>query len=272
MMERLNIAPEEYFARPEISNSMMKDFRDKGPWTFYHTHIKRNIQPAEPSNSMRIGSAFHLVMADFDVFSESAVVTPVSIMGEPVNLRKKAHREWMSEFRDVNHGKILLSPEEMDMVLRMKESVYENPAAVKNIFDLTVDRNEVVGIKEIEGVSCKAMCDADFSDRGLIVDFKTTRQHLGVQFAKDAIYKYGYQFQAAHYCDVFDAERFVFIVVRNFPPYETLVFEIPQEMMGQARMINYQTLERINWCQAHNDWHSDGWGQVINLEDMVNNE
>tara|TARA_B100000519_G_scaffold202616_1_gene221550 strand:- start:5860 stop:6675 length:816 start_codon:yes stop_codon:yes gene_type:complete len=271
-MEKLSISQEEYFARPEISNSMMKDFRDKGPWTFYHTHIKRSIRPSSPSDAMRIGSAFHLIMADFDVFSESAVVTPVTIKGDPVNMRLKAHREWMAEFREINEGKIVLSPEEMDMVMRMKDSVYANPAAAGYATDLTVERNEVVGIKNIQGMECKAMCDADFSDRGILVDFKTTRQHLGVQFAKDAIYKYGYQFQAAHYCDVFDAERFIFIVVRNFPPYETLVFEIPEEMMGQARMINYQTLDRINWCVSQDDWHTDGWGQVINLEDMINNE
>ena len=123
-MEKLSISQEEYFARPEISNSMMKDFRDKGPWTFYHTHIKRSIRPSSPSDAMRIGSAFHLIMADFDVFSESAVVTPVTIKGDPVNMRLKAHREWMAEFREINEGKIVLSPEEMDMVMRMKDSVY----------------------------------------------------------------------------------------------------------------------------------------------------
>ena len=184
-------------------------------------------------------------------------------------MRKKAHREYIANLEATSKGKIILAPEDVDRLLRMKDSVWDNPAANTFVSRLTKERSEVIGLENINGLACKAMCDADFSDEGVILDFKTTRHHLGQQFARDALYKFGYHFQAAHYCDVFHAKRFIFIAVRNFPPYESLVFEMPDHLISQARLANHDTLDRIRWCQSMNDWHTDGWGMTVNLEEMI---
>jgi hypothetical protein len=248
---------------------MLKDFRDKGPWTYYHRYVKRGQPEVQPSEAMRLGSAFHLLMADGEDFASSIVVRPPTVNGEPINMRKKAHREHIAALEASSRGKIILAPEEVDQLLRMKDSVWDNPAASPFVSRLTPERSEVIALEEVNGLMCKGMCDADFSDEGVIIDFKTTRHHLGKQFARDALYKFGYHFQAAHYCDVFHAERFIFIAVRNFPPYESLVFEMPSHLISQAQLANHDTLERIRWCQAMSDWHTDGWGLTVNLEDMI---
>ena len=275
------VSQSDYFARDEVSNSMMKDFRQCGAWTYFHKYVDSSLPETKVSDSMRIGSALHAMICDshLDIIAgkgESSIAITPSFIGtgsnmENINLRKKDHRLYMDEWKKKHEGKIFINSEEFNQILGMKASVSHNPATKEYIDRLTPDRSEVVATNKIKGVDCKAMCDADFSDEGLIIDFKTTRQHLGIEFARDAIFKFGYQYQAAHYCDVFEAERFIFIAIRNFPPYESIAFEMPKHMIDQARLINYDTLERIKWCHNMNDWHTDGWGQVVDLGELIEN-
>jgi len=277
MKNILPITESEYFELGHISNSALKDFRNQGSWSYYHRYVARSTPEQAQSDSMRLGSALHSIMAKDSDSSKTLAVMPEwidegGIQPEKLNLRKKAHREFKSQFELDNKDKIILTPQEMQKVVGMRESVWDNPAIRPYLERLTSDRSEVVATNQINGITCKAMCDADFSDEGLIIDFKTTRQHLGREFAKDAIWKYGYQYQAAHYCDVFEAKRFIFVAIRNFPPYETIVFELPEDFIGQARLLNHQTIDRIKWCAAMDEWHTDGWGEIISLEDMLNHE
>lgn len=277
--EILKISSDQYFALPKLSNSAIKDFRNEGPWTYYHRYVANSLDKPKESDAQRIGSALHSII-NIDAFSSSS--QPIAVMPEWVdlggiqpeklNLRKKAHREFKQEFMDRNAGKIILTPREYEQVVGMRDSIWDNPAIRPYLDQLTADRSEVVATNTVNGIECKAMCDADFSDQGLVIDFKTTRQSLGKEFVKDCLWKYGYQYQAAHYCDVFEAERFLFVAVRNFEPYESVLFEMPADFIGQAQHINHQTIDRIKWCQQMDEWHSDGWGQVINMEDVLEND
>lgn len=276
MKEILDVSQEEYFNLPYLSQSAIKDFRNKGAWSYYHEHVKQEILPSPPSDSMRIGSALHAILCkDIPIDSVIAIQPewfPSDPQPERINRRKKAHREYLADWAENYKNKIHLSGEEMTRVLGMRESVINNPAISSWMERLGSDRSEVVATNDVNGLTCKAMCDADFSDEGLIIDFKTTRQHLNKDFIRDAIYKFGYQYQAAHYCDVFEAKTFMIVAIRNFAPFETMVFEVTEEMIGQARMLNYQTIDRIKWCTQMDEWHSDGWGEIINIEDVLNNE
>jgi hypothetical protein len=277
--EILKISSDQYFALPKLSNSAIKDFRNEGPWTYYHRYVANSLDKPKESDAQRIGSALHSII-NIDAFSSSS--QPIAVMPEWVdlggiqpeklNLRKKAHREFKQEFIDRNAGKIILTQHEYEQVVGMRDSIWDNPAIRPYLDQLTADRSEVVATNTVNGIECKAMCDADFSDQGLVIDFKTTRQSLGKEFVKDCLWKYGYQYQAAHYCDVFEAERFLFVAVRNFEPYESVLFEMPADFIGQAQHINHQTIDRIKWCQQMDEWHSDGWGQVINMEDVLDND
>lgn len=267
----------EYFSLPWLSNSALKDFRNEGSWSYYHRYVAHDIEPPKTSDAQRIGSALHGIICEETFSSSPLAVMPQwidlgGIQPERLNLRKKAHREFKLEFEESNKDKIILTSKEYDQVVGMRDSVWENPAIRPYLEQLTADRSEVVAINELNGMQCKAMCDADFSDQGLIIDFKTTRQSLGKEFVKDCLWKYGYQYQAAHYCDVFEAKRFLFVAIRNFAPFETTVFEMPEEFIGQARLINHQTIDRIKWCIDMNEWHTDGWGQIVNMEDIISND
>ena len=272
-----SLTANEYFALPWLSNTALKDFRNEGSWSYYHRYVAHDIEPPKTSDAQRIGSALHGIICEETFSSSPLAVMPEwidlgGIQPERLNLRKKAHREFKMEFEESNKDKIILASKEYDQVVGMRDSVWENPAIRPYLEQLTADRSEVVATNQVNGMECKAMCDADFSDQDLIIDFKTTRQPLGKEFVKDCLWKYGYQYQAAHYCDVFEAKRFLFVAIRNFAPYETTVFEMPQDFIGQAQLINHQTIDRIKWCIEMDEWHTDGRGQIVNMEDMISND
>lgn len=277
MKEILDISQDDYFRLPFLSRTAIKDFSGKGAWTYYHQYVAKDLEPPKTSDAMRIGSALHaIVCPDVDMEDVIAVMPEYIDLGghqpEKLNRRLKAHREFILGWQELNEDKIHLSPNEMEAVIQMRDSVRENPAIKPWMERLNKKRSEVIATNLVNGMKCKAMCDADFSDEDIIIDFKTTRQHLGSEFIKDALWKFGYQYQAAHYCDVFECKRFLIVAIRNFPPFESMVFEIPESFIGQARLINYQTIDRIKWCHDMGQWHSDGWGQIINMEDVVEND
>ena len=274
MKEILDISAEEYFARDEVSSSKLKDFRSKGPWTYYHTHVAKTVDSDKPSGAMNKGSAFHWLMANADWEDGIAVYGDTYPPdGSALNLRKKDHREYMAKVRqEAEEDKmILISEEELADIEGMKASVMANQVARDLIGQVGSTSYEKPCINEVQGVAVKAMADVDMSHRGIIADFKTTRRHTTKDFVKDAFYRFGYHFQGAHYLDVFEAESFVIIGVRNFRPFESIVYDVPKEMIRDARHINHDTLQRIRWCAHANFWHSDGWGENCNLEEVLNN-
>ena len=263
---------EDYFGRPEISNSMMKVFREAGPWTYYHRYIAKTIEDPAPTDALRLGTAFHNYMEWLGWGENSpsepcdyVIELPGDVDGEPLNMRKKTHRELVEGIREDAGSIPCLTPDEMKHTIAMVQSVLSNNATGKYRFGsgFTCDC-EAVGINKIEDMEVKAKADI-LTNVGIIVDYKTTRHSTREAFARDAIYKYKYHRQAAHYLDVFEAEKFVIIAVRNFEPYESLVYEVPSRLIDEGRETNHAVLRDIKYCFAMDQWHTPGWGGVTLL-------
>ena len=266
----LNCSSAEYFARPEVNNSSMKCFRQAGPWSYYHKCECRSISEPKRSDAMRIGSLFHKHMECLTLgeqLIDHCHVLPAEMDGEPINNRKPAHREYLSTFKEdaENSNTVWATEAEVYQVLQMCETAVNNGAA-KDLMSNAGAWPESVAVNRIEDVDVKAMSDLYHPVDGVLVDFKTTRCADSSAFTREAIFKYGYHFQAAHYCDVFEAKQFFIIAVRNFEPYETMVYEVPPALIEEAREINHETLRQIRDCRELGTWHSPGWGKVITLE------
>ena len=266
----LNCSSAEYFARPEVNNSSMKCFRQAGPWSYYHNCECRSISEPKRSDAMRIGSLFHKHMECLTLgeqLIDHCHVLPAEMDGEPINNRKPAHREYLSTFKEdaENSNTVWATEAEVYQVLQMCETSV-NSGAAKDLMSNAGTWPESVAVNRIEDVDVKAMSDLYHPVDGVLVDFKTTRCADSSAFTREAIFKYGYHFQAAHYCDVFEAKQFFIIAVRNFEPYETMVYEVPPALIEEAREINHETLRQIRDCRELGTWHSPGWGKVITLE------
>ena len=95
-----------YFEMPEVSNSAMNTFRREGSWSYYHKHVLRDVDSGISSDALRKGSAFHAYMEFFHTADDDSdidhfiTVIPEEIDGEPLNMRKKAHREYVATYKD----------------------------------------------------------------------------------------------------------------------------------------------------------------------------
>jgi exodeoxyribonuclease VIII len=97
------------------------------------------------------------------------------------------------------------------------------------------------------------------TERGVIVDLKTTRDASPDGFAK-SVAQYRYHVQAAFYSDGYRAafgeapRGFVFIAVETEPPYLVAVY-VASETMAQRGRIEYQTdLDTFRRCQDADTW------------------
>jgi len=258
----------DYFERPEISNSMLQSFREGGSWSYYHRYILKTIEEKYSSDALRIGSAMHnyveyMAGGEAGNSDDFVVVLPDFVDGEPLNLRKKAHRELVADYKELAGNVPCVSPEEMAGVTKMVASMWDNPAAQTFVMSAGPDTSEVVCTNEIQGMPVKAKADLMLGDT--LVDFKTTRHATKRSFVKDAVWKYKYHRQAAHYLDVFEAKKFIIIAVRNFEPYESIVYEVPSDLIKEGRETNHKALDDIKYCSDMDSWHSPGWGSITHL-------
>ena len=273
----LECSSSEYFSRPEVSNSMMKTFRGQGSWTYYHKYITKTVDDSKQSDSLRLGSAFHSYMEcagrclnTDEHLQEWLTILPEYIDDEPLNLRLKAHREFVEEYKQLADDRDIpwVTPAEFQNITGMVDSALENPVASDLILRANDTTCEVKAVNTINGVDVKGMAALYLPEINTIVDYKTTRQHSLKGFIKDAIYKYKYHLQAAHYCDVFECDKFIFIAVRSFEPFETIVYEVHPRLIQQGKTANHSTLDEIKFCTEMDEWHTDGWMETNSLEEI----
>lgn len=261
--QRHDISPEEYHKLNAVSSGMLRCFSIDGPWMCYHRFITKTVESSD-SDEKRLGRAFHLAMATGDEsWRKKYVIIPRQIRGQEINLRKPSHRLYVQEIK--SHAAMVglesLYEEELDPLKSMIDSVFDNPAAHRYIGR----GNPEVPMTAMEsdtGMAVKALGDIELDD--CIVDFKTTRHSTSNEFVRDAIHK-GYDYQGAHYCDVFGRDKFVIIGIRNKPPYEAMVYAVPPSRLEKARVRNKAVLQKISDCMSLGSWHSIGWGEENEL-------
>jgi hypothetical protein len=66
---------------------------------------------------------------------------------------------------------------------------------------------------------------------------------------------------------VFSAQRFLFIVVRSEPPWESWVIDCNPYLVEEAREKNDFNLKEIASRTIAQDWHNNGHGGIYNLVD-----
>ena len=164
---------EDYFGRPEISNSMMKYFQESGSWSYHHRHNLKTLADDLSSDALRIGTGFHNYVEfmatpgkDSKV-SDYVVILPDFIDDEPLNLRKKAHRELVADWKELAGNVPCLTAEEMAHVTKMVASMWDNSAAHELVTAAQPDYCEVVCTNVLQGVAVKAKADLSKRTKGL---------------------------------------------------------------------------------------------------------
>jgi len=232
----------EYFARPEVSQSLLKHYRKPTP-----AHAKHAMDnPSEGTDSQELGTC-----VDALVLSQKRVYQ----VGPVDNRALKAWKDWAA-----GRDGILLRPCDAARVEGMAESLSEHPATADVLAQMT--DSQVVLIHE----GGKAKLDG-ITDWGGF-DLKTCRDASPEGFSK-AVLDWGYHIQQAWYTRLMRAAGlpcgFCFVLVESEAPFCAAVRELSPiyREMGEAELDRLLALHRE--CVAAGRW--PGYSDEIEMTD-----
>jgi hypothetical protein len=173
------------------------------------------------------------------------------------------------EARIMNPDHILLTPDHVEKIKRMREAIYKHKLASFLLEKCTYRELSGVAPDKDLGVVRKIRVDAcdgigipgqPWSD--YIVDIKTTRADLSPSAIRREVIQFGYDIQAAFYLDT-DAiitgkprHGFVFIFVTNYAPYCCRVFHLMPEQIDKARDLYKRRLAALSDAYIHQQWEA----------------
>ncbi len=242
------------------------DLVAKSPAHYYAQYLDPSRKRSKQTAAMFIGSAVHTAVLEPTEFLKRYVVMDdrakcAEIGGKNPKATTK-YKDWVAEFEASNTGKDLLTNEEFAQCIAIKDAVYANPSAAllleKGLVEERIDFTHPV-----LGVACKIKPDFQSTNRGFIVDLKTTEDASPEGFAK-SVWNYRYDVQAAFYSDGYQAAKgqvsngFIFIAVEKSPPFAVGVYYVTPEIFDIGRKRYMKDLEVYKECLRTNTWPAFG--------------
>lgn len=196
------------------------------------------------SKVMRIGSAAHCLALEPDKFDAQFSVWSGIRRG----------KGWLA-FEEKHGDTTILNDTEYTTAWQIADAVRSHPVA-----------SQIVGRGDVEvpmrwtdprtGIECKARAD-QISD-GRIVELKTTAAFEPARFAAH-VARMGYHGQLAFYndgateCGMHEITRLpTMITVQSSPPYDVIVYEVPEHVVGAGRMLYQRLLDQLAECRSRN--------------------
>ncbi len=236
-----------YHAGPGISKSGL-DRIDKSPAHYLSYRKKENKQ----TDAMRFGAAMHTCFLEPAVFAAEYVIEPkFSGTGSVA-----AKREW----REAHEGFTLIKTADMELLKRMRDSLYSHPAARYLLDQIEVVEQSHFWEDPETGILCKCRLDAMTYDR-FILDLKSSMEYAGApdEFPRHA-YNYRYHLQPPWYSEgvwqttKIEPAGFFFLVVEKEPPFAVGVYQFDDETIEVARRAMRVNLLTYEACMSENHW------------------
>jgi exodeoxyribonuclease VIII len=205
------------------------------------------------SAAMKLGSAFHSAVLEPMKFKEDYLQLPSTMPdGEPINRRKKAHKEYLEQIALENPNKVALSEDEMDTLTGMLNSLVANPIA-NSLFKGGLA--EQIKFDTWDAVNVKGKCDYFqekhplLGDR-ILVELKSSTDASPEGFARDVL-KMHYDFQLYFYEQLFKADRCFIVAVENKFPYATGVYDMSEFLPNGKRKVEL-AFSKLKELEDHN--------------------
>lgn len=251
---------EEYSRWAAINHSTLRHF-SKSP---LHARFAM-LHPDDPSDAQALGSALHKAVLEPELFPAAYCWAPK--MDKRTNDGKKL---W-ADFQSANSGKGILTKEEYEQCIAMRDSVWSHPTAAAILRAPGVNEVSAVWKDKETGVTCKGRQDrfGSWDKWPTVTDLKSTRDASKRAFSR-AMDTYGYAEQAAMYLDGFDAlspfqgdRRYVLIAAENEPPYAVAVYELDIDTIEHGRKRYRSHLRQYASCLESGVW--TGYGDGMDL-------
>jgi len=204
---------------------------------------------------MTMGTATHcMVLEGEETFNSSFVRKP-----DGIKYTTKEGKEW----KDAQGRKTILVNDGKD---RQWDSVIGMSEALRQLDWFNPDQPDYRKFNEVSiywddyGIPCKARLDrvVNTPDETLVIDLKTT-DSVSVEKFQSKMVDLGYDFQAAWYSHAAQLiygkpTRFIFVAVERNDPHTIDLFELPPDVIEEARYKNVTALKRLKECLMTNEW------------------
>lgn len=272
-----DISIEDYHGGPGVSRTQLHKLLDPNscPAKFHY----EQGQPQESRSAFDVGNAGECLFLEPHNFASRWVAEPSiyegpetknASHGEPLNKRKKDHREWLEEWTaSLPAGVSVISQDDYAMARACADALLGDPLIRRVLGSEPLIGVSHYGIDEQTGLLIKARTDAE---NDYLVDVKTARDASPNGFRKSAEL-FGYGMQASQYLDVVEQTRgerpagFAFVVVEKTPPYLTAVYHAEPDMIALGRQDCRRALDLYHECMSTGVWpsYSAAGVQPLNL-------
>jgi exodeoxyribonuclease VIII len=243
-----NISNEDYHAASGISRSKLL-LMDKSPYHFWYEVYSGVAEKKDPSPSMNVGSAFHTLLLEPELFAQEFAVAP------KMDRRTTAGKEQYNKFMELSEGKIVLTDDQYAKASVMANHIKQHEI-VTTLLDDSVFEQSIFWTDKETGIQFKSRPDIWSSK--MVVDLKTTADASIHGFTRSAL-NYGYYLQAGMAFEACKAigkpfEMFVILAAEKEAPYVPAVLIMDQEALkfGIAQFHSYKT--RLKICLDSNKW------------------
>lgn len=234
--------------KPSLSSGLGKLLLRKSPRHAWWESRRLNPKFVEKTSiTFDIGKAAHRAVLGK---GSKYLAYPDNVLGKGGTASTTAAKDFSADCRAADI--VPLKSDVVEQIETMAEILRRRMVQNKIIIDPVC--SEIVGIGEIDGCWVRAMFDNAPKAEKVLYDFKTTTDAHPETCIK-TIENYGYDVQAAHYLDVWEAatgerREFHFIFQEKEPPFETAVIRLlnseghsadwmedAKRMVGEARYV-----------------------------------
>lgn len=260
------------------SKSSLADF------AVYPFNIIYQRQHRARKTTFDLGSSSHTAILEPDKWESDVAVCPNNLLATNGAKSTAAYKEWaVSQPK----GKAILTEAERDRVLRIRDSVHENPAhsEAKELLtgglpEVSVFWEEQFSGDEIdEETGYHRMISSQYwqpdddthkilfkarpdylPTNGIVADLKTTAMPIDRESAERHAYNLKYHWSAGLTTRGLSTvtgrphREYYFVVVEVNPPHEVAVFRAAEEFIAAGKVEALDVMGRLAWCDKTDKW------------------
>jgi hypothetical protein len=259
--ETRELTSEQYHAeREHDSNTTLRLF-EKSPLEYYHVRVsgERKLDTTKP---MRLGTLAHICIIEPEKIPELVRVIPAEVLGKNESRSTNAYKAWAEEHASFT----TCLQRELDEALWQARNVHQNSEVVRLLKRVTLREQSIFWSDGESRTKCRLDFGCEFDAE--IVDVKRT---TSINEFWKAVRTYGYEKQAALYCDGYHARygempAYRFLLVSD-NLCDSCVRTMPPEAVDLGRKANIDTLRKLNECRAGlRPWIKEGYDETRLLE------
>lgn len=245
-----------------ISHSMLEVFR-RSVVEYDARFVLGTMAHPAPTPQMVLGSALHVQILESDKWDGLIAVAP------EIDRRTKIGKEKWLDFVTKSHGRLVITLDQYDAVLRMAKSLLAHPIVKEILSEPGVREQALRGTDPETGLPIKLKPDVRSTARMLITDVKTTCDPSPEAWARQAA-NIGWSRQTAFYTSALRSILggqwiMVHAVVQNCEPWEAACYHIDSDDIEVAATQNANAMRRLKACYESDDWTQPQHKQLIRV-------